>query len=202
MSKRDAEQHLSHIYDHVARNEVYRGYRSVPVAITGLMAFLAAALQPLLIGSPAPSTFLLYWTIVAIVSISMTGVPVYLRYRRADTRIEHRRTEKTVGQLLPAIIAGALLTFSMYRAAPASTHLLPGLWSILFGLGLYASRPFLPASTKWVALFYLAAGVVLIWYAPHLQFSPWGMGFTFGAGQLTSAFVLHSNMERDHDERS
>ena len=42
---------------------------------------------------------------------------------------------------------------------PAELWMLPGLWSILFSLGIFASYRLLPRETFWLAVYYLAAGV-------------------------------------------
>jgi hypothetical protein len=74
---------------------------------------------------------------------------------------------------------------------------LPGIWAITHGLGVFASRPYLPRTVGWVALFYLAAGVALIALAePGIALSSWTMGITFGVGQLALAFVLHRDVDR------
>ncbi len=200
MNYQEAKDNLSHIYDHVSRSEVYRGYRSLPVAATGVLALSAAVLQPYLIGVPDAGSFLLYWTAVAIVSVVMTGVPIVQRYRRTSSRVKRRKTRKAVGQLLPALILGACVTAAIYYSSPEFTMLMPGVWSVLFGLGIFSSRPFLPVATGAVAALYGAAGVVLLVYAPVLQYSPWTVGLTFGAGQFASAAVLYWNIERGNHE--
>ena len=70
-----------------------------------------------------------------------------------------RRTRQVVGQFLPSLIAGAIISASFVRLMPALVPLLPGLWAICFGIGIFASRPYLPRASGWVALFYYAAGV-------------------------------------------
>ena len=37
---------ISEIHDHLAKSEVFRGYRSIPVALSGVVALLAASAQP------------------------------------------------------------------------------------------------------------------------------------------------------------
>ena len=74
---------------------------------------------------------------------------------------------------------------------------LPGLWAVLFSLGVFASRPYLPRIIGWVALYYLVAGTVLLaMAADSTSLSPWGMGLTFGLGQIASGIVLYWNLER------
>jgi hypothetical protein len=51
-----------------------------------------------------------------------------------------------------------------------------------------------------VALFYYAAGVLLLWRARGPDsLSGWWVGGTFGVGQLLSAVVLYWNLERGED---
>lgn len=76
---------------------------------------------------------------------------------------------------------------------------LPGLWAAVFGLGVFASRPYLPRAVGWVALYYLLAGVVLLILARPGVPSPWSVGLTFGFGQAAAAVVLWFHLERGHD---
>jgi hypothetical protein len=79
----------------------------------------------------------------------------------------------------------------------ALVPLLPGLWAICFGIGTFASRPYLPRASGWVALFYYAAGMALLWIARGPEpLRAWWVGATFGTGQLLAAIVLYWNLER------
>ena len=80
--------------------------------------------------------------------------------------------------------------------------MLPGLWQILFSLGIFASCRLLPRATFGVAVFYLASGLTCLALARgDAAFSPWAMGFPFGVGQLLAAAVLysHAGVRDDHD---
>jgi hypothetical protein len=49
-----------------------------------------------------------------------------------------------------------------------------------------------------VALYFYAAGAVLLWAAlGRGTLNPWAVGGTFGVGQLFAAAVLFWNLERD-----
>ncbi|HEY3884472.1 MAG TPA: hypothetical protein VGL62_04650, partial [Vicinamibacterales bacterium] len=74
------------------------------------------------------------------------------------------------------------------HASPASAEVVPGLWAVCFGLGVLASAPYLPAASRLVALWYLAAGFWLVLNTHAL--SGWRIGAVFGAGQLIGAVVL------------
>src|SRR5262249_34208647 len=102
-------------------------------------------------------------------------------------------------QFCPCLAAGALLTIVLVRAAPESVWMLPGLWQIIYSLGIFASCRLLPRATFWVAAFYLVTGLTLLAVAPgDASLSPWAMALPFGAGQLLAAAVLYSTLERDH----
>jgi uncharacterized protein YqgC (DUF456 family) len=95
-----------------------------------------------------------------------------------------------VGQFLPSVLAAAIITAGFVRLSAALVPLLPGLWAICFGVGTFASRPYLPRASTVVAIFYYVAGVVLLWNARADALNGWWVGGTFGAGQLVAAIVL------------
>jgi hypothetical protein len=66
---------------------------------------------------------------------------------------------------------------------------------------VFASRPYLPRASGWIALFYYVAGFVWLWTARGpVPVSGWWVGGTFGVGQLLAALVLWWNLERDVKE--
>jgi hypothetical protein len=78
--------------------------------------------------------------------------------------------------------------------------MLPGLWQILYSLGVFASCRLLPRATFVVAVFYLATGLACLALARGAAaFSPWAMGLPFGSGQLLAAAVLYQTLERRDD---
>jgi TctA family transporter len=110
---------------------------------------------------------------------------------------ERRRTRQVLGQFLPSILAAGVITASFLSLSTALVPLLPGLWAICMGLGTFASRPYLPRASGFVALFYYAAGFVLLGLTHNANaLSGWWVGGTFGVGQLLAAVVLYWNLER------
>jgi len=94
-------------------------------------------------------------------------------------------------------VAGALVPGAFLRAGSSLTALLPGLWAVFFGVGIFAARPYIPRASGWVALYYWTAGLVLLWFTPMMTVpSTWTVGGTFGVGQLLAAGVLYWNLER------
>lgn len=188
---------LADIHQQIAKGEVYRGYRSLPVAASGLMGLAAAWAQTPALGASDPVGFVLYWTVIAACAGFVGASEIIYNYVVHDDRATRRRTTQVVGQFLPSMLAGAIITASFVHLSAALVPVLPGLWAICFGIGIFASRPYLPRASGWVALFYYAAGVALLWNARGPEpLRAWWVGGTFGAGQLMAALVLYWNLER------
>ena len=79
--------------------------------------------------------------------------------------------------------------------------MLPGLWQILFSLGVFASCRSLPAPIFAAAVWYLAAGLgnVALAGSDH-ALSPLAMAVPFAAGQLFVALVLYRSIGENDAE--
>jgi hypothetical protein len=177
---------------------VYRGYRSVPVAASGVIGIAAAAVQPAAYGTGDPVGFVLYWSVVAGLAAAIGLSEILYAYVRTDSAVARRRTRRVTGQFLPALGAAVIITASFVHLSPTLVALLPGIWAICFGIGTFASRPFLPRASGWVGLYYYAAGILLLWrsWGPE-HLSAWSVGGVFGAGQFLAAGVLYLSLERE-----
>lgn len=193
-----AIEQIAEIHQQLAKAEVFRGYRPLPIALSGVAGLIAAAVQPRHLGWSDPFGFVLYWTGVATICALIASSEIVHNYLVRESSTQRRRTRRVTAQLLPALAAGAIVSGTFVRLSPALIAVLPGLWSLFYGLGIFASRPYLPRASGWVALFYFAAGIVLLWLSPTAVVrSPWSVGGTFGLGQLLAALVLYLNRERD-----
>jgi hypothetical protein len=199
---------IAAIHDHMAKGEVYRGYRSLPVAASGAIGLGAAWLQPRELSTSDPLGYVLYWTVVAACAALVGASEIGWNYVLHEDVAARRRTQRVVGQFLPSLAGAAIVTASFVHLGLGLVTLLPGIWAICFGIGAFASRPYLPRATGYVALFYYAAGVALLWTAASpAPLAGWRVGGTFGAGQMLAAMVLYWNLERpsgaeiqDHEE--
>lgn len=196
----EALEQISEIRLRMARGEVFTGYRAAPAAISGLLAIGAGILQPLVAPSPLsqPGPYLALWIGVALFSAVIGVLLLRLRPKRTDsTRLGRQTTWLAVEQFIPAMLAGGLLTLALMRYAPESLWLLPGLWQVLFSLGLFASCRMLPRGLVAVAVWFLVSGFLCFRFAAgEHAFSPWAMALPFGAGQLMAAGVLYWSLER------
>jgi hypothetical protein len=199
MHLRQALLDISEIRNQIARSEQCRALRSASVGFSGVLALLAAAFQAVWI--PFPETqmeaYLGLWTATAALGFAVPASRLVSRYRRAESALVRRVTLLVFEQIAPPLLAGAVLTFTIYRSAPEALPLLPGLWSVFFSLAVFASHRLFPRETLWIAAYYIASGVfALLWARGAYSFSPWAMAGTFGVGQLLAAAVLYFNWER------
>jgi hypothetical protein len=193
MNVTDALEQIEAIHAQLAKGEEYRGYRPLALALSGLLGLLAAALQGCFVSEPDPAAFVRYWVLVALAAASVAGggtVAAYLTHEDGHAR---RRTRTVIAQMLPSLLAGGVLTAALSRPGRASetVALLPGLWSLIYGLGTVASLPYLPRLAAAVAAWYLLAGAVLLWTAEGAVPSGWSAGLPFGTGQLLAAAILY-----------
>ena len=188
---------IAEIHQQMAKGEVYRGYRSLPFAASGLMGLAAAWLQPAGLGTADPIAFVWYWTAIAVGAGFVGSSEIIYNYVVHDSASHRRQTRKVIGQFLPSVVGGAAIAVCFTHLSAALVPLLPGLWAICFGIGTFASRPYLPRASGWIALFYYAAGFTLLWIARDPEpLTGWWVGGVFGAGQLLAALVLWWNLER------
>jgi len=186
----------------LAETERFRGYRALPVLGSGLLAVAAAVAQPALVPDPTSQLggYLGLWLGVAVVSVAAALVTMLLRVR-GGTALDPESVRLALGQFLPCLAAGAAVTAVLARAAPECAWLLPGLWQMLFSLGVFASARLLPPHALAVAAWYLGSGLAcLAWARGSAAFSPWAMGLPFGGGQVASAAILFWTLERTRDD--
>jgi len=182
---------ITAIRSQLARGSEFRGYGPVTVAATGLLALLAAALQALFLPDPAgnPLGYLGLWVGMAVVAVALTGGEMIARTRRIHGGFADDMLYAAVEQFVPAGVAGTLLTVVLYRFAPQSLWMLPGLWQLVFSLGVFASCRSLPRGMFAVGVWYLVAGLATLALSASAPFSPLAM-VPFGVGQLLMALVI------------
>ena len=173
----------------------------MPVAFSGGVAVLAAFIQSITMPEPVVQIgpYLVLWIGAAVVSLLATGLEMMIRAAQFKHNDDARTDLARARTILSGVVAGALVTVVLVRAAPESRWMLPGLWQIIFALGIFASCRLLPRPTFWVAVFYLGTGLAALVLAHgDRALTPWSMGLPFGVGQVLAALVLYRTLERDH----
>ena len=185
---------ITAIRSQLARGTEFRGYGPMTVAATGFVAVAAAGIQALWLPNPAshPLDYVAIWVATAVISIVLIGIEMVARSRRIHSGLADAMIHAATEQFIPAGVAGGLLTFVLYRFAPQTLWMLPGLWQIVFSLGIFASCRSLPRPMFAAGVWYLATGLASLAFANDAHaYSPWAMALPYGFGQLFIAAVLY-----------
>jgi len=176
----------------MANTTEFRGYGPATLASTAVIAILAAIAQSLWLPEPRqrPYAYLALWFVTAALAATLTGAQMYTRARRIHSGLSNEMLRMAVEQFLPSAGAGVLLTLVFALHVPAAFYMLPGLWQIVFSLGIFASCRFLPRPIIAAGAWYLLTGLLWISFGDDRALAPWTMGLGFGAGQLLVAGIL------------
>ena len=203
---RDLDKALADILairSQIAAGTAFRGYGSATVAATSGIALLTAVLQFLWLKDPTgqPIVFFGGWAAAASLSAALIWIEMLARTRRHHSGLADAMLQQAIGQFLPAGVAGLLLAIMMWKFAPETLWMLPGLWQVLVSLGVFASVRSLPRSMAFGGAWYFVSGftVLLLASQTHLL-SPWTMGLPFAAGQLLMAALLYFASGENDDE--
>lgn len=183
---------ISSIRRQVAHTTEFRGYGPATLAGTGLLAFAAAWMQAVYVRDAANhiAEYLSIWIMTAAVSAALIVIEMFARTRRIHTGLADEMIRMAVEQFLPSVGVGGLVTFVLLRFVPGSQWMLPGMWQIIFSLGVFSSCRFLPRATIAAGAWYLLTGLTSLALGDNRALSPWGMGVPYGAGQMLLAGIL------------
>jgi hypothetical protein len=194
---RDLDKALADIMairSQIAAGTAFRGYGPAAVAATGAVALATAILQFLLLDNPTrnPLPFFLGWAVAAGLSGAMILIEMRARSRRHHSGLADAMIHQAIEQFLPAAVAGVLLAAVLWKFAPETLWMLPGLWQLLVSLGVFASIRSLPRTVAFAGAWYFVAGfsVLLLASSTH-TLSPWTMGLPFAIGQSLMAMILY-----------
>jgi len=194
---------ITAIRSQVARGTQFRGYGPATIAATGVLTIVAALVQAAWIPEPDGKVlrYLALWVGVATLSVGLIVVEMLARTRRIHSGYADEMLYTAVEQFMPAAVAGAVMTVVLWRTAPQTLWMIPGLWQVIFSLGIFASCRSLPPAMFWAGVWYLVAGLVtLAATSDAFAFSPYAMAIPFGVGQFYIAFVLFSSVGADDGE--
>jgi len=185
---------IGSIRQQVAAGTMFRGFGPTVVAATGLLAAVTATVQSIWLDALGrhPVVFLAVWAATAAISAALIGAEMIARTRRHHGGLADAMLINAIEQALPAGVAGGAVALVLIQLAPETLWVLPGLWQVLVGLGIFASVRSLPRAVAWAGTWYVAAGVVVLALSSQTQaLSPWAMGLPFVIGQLLLATILH-----------
>lgn len=194
---RDLDKALADILairSQIAAGTAFRGYGPATVAATGGIALLTAILQFIWLNDPTgqPVTFFAGWAIAALFSGTLIWIEMLARSRRHHSGLADAMIQQAFEQFLPPGVAGLLLGIMLWKFAPETLWMLPGLCQVLVSLGVFASVRTLPRSIAFGGAWYFLSGfTVLLLASQNHLLSPWMMGVPFAVGQVLMAALLY-----------
>src|SRR6476646_3741218 len=127
MELRQALAQVSEIREHLARTEVFRGYRSLTVGFSGLVGLIAAVVQAIWLRYPTErlEAYLALWIGAAAINLAVVGVEIWFRASAAEMALTRRTAVFAIEQFVPSLVAGGLLTVVIVARASDSIWMLP-----------------------------------------------------------------------------
>ena len=204
MQLKEALSDIAEIRALLDKNQAYRGFRSLAIGISAVFVLAGSVVQlqypDNLIQMPAK--YLDIWLCVAVSSLLITAIEMIIRGRKSNEMSVWKMHGKVAIALLPSFVVGALVTATLVIESRTTMNvqniwLLPGLWALIYSLGLFSCCNLLHRTTRWAACYYLLAGslyLILNWTTREIH--AWHMVVIFGVGQLLLAAILYWKVER------
>ena len=195
---------LDEVRSRLASVQRFRGL-SGPAALASGLAALGAGVAQLAI-VPAPhgaedaGRYVAIWIacLTFALAVNYGAVAVWLAKNWSSRARTELQTAATA--IVPSVVAGGAFTAALL--ARGEIGLLPGTWSLLYGLGLLAARSMLPRGVGAVAIAFAAVGSTLLFAAGTNALAWWVMPLTFGVGQSAiAALILRDEARRTREVR-
>ena len=187
----------------VAEATEFRGYGPLTLLSTAVCAMLAGAAQPYWVPEPAkhPGQYVALWLGTGVVSAALIVVQMLTRANRLHSGMADEMIRMAVAQFLPAAFAGLLLPFVLLRAAPGAIWIMPGLWQVIFSLGVFASCRCLLRAMYLAGAWFLCTGLACLALGDARALAPAAMSVPYAAGMALVAAIHHfTQTEAQADE--
>ena len=137
---------IRNIRRQVAKTTEFRGYGPLTLSATAVLALLAGVAQSCWLAEPAnhPAEYVALWLTTAVFCAALIATQMLTRAKRLHSGMADEMIRMAVAQFLPAAVAGAVVPFVLLHVTHDVFWMLPGLWQIIFSLGVFASCRCLP----------------------------------------------------------
>ena len=182
----------------VAETTEFRGYGPLTLSATAVFALLAGAAQSRWVSEPAthPSQYVALWLITAVLSAALIATQMLTRANRLHTGMANEMVGVAVTQFLPAGIAGAVLPFVFLQIPQSVFWMLPGLWQVIFSLGVFASCRCLPRPMLLAGVWFLFSGLTCISLGDARALSPATMSGAYAVGMGLVAVIHYMSAKK------
>ncbi len=194
------------IRQRVAETSQFYGYGPLTLSSTAAFALLAGVVQARWIPEPGlhPGQYVGLWLTVACVSAALIATQMMTRANRLHSGMADEMVRLAVLQFLPAGIAGAVLPLLLLQVSHGVFWMLPGLWQIIFSLGVFASCRCMPRLMYLVGCWFLLTGLASITLGDPRALGAQVMSLAYATGMAQVAVIqfvstrkaLHEDEER------
>ncbi len=209
VTREEALRQLDEIHRQLAKSTHFRGYRPLYLVFVGVVAagltaaqFLYPPLQDFTLGQAAAA-----WLALGAVVALAVGLGVFLPSFLNKDRLVRELAANVLGQFLPALALAAALGIAAVLRFPSVLPLFPTIMAGLFGLGITAMAPFLPARVGLSALWYLACALAFALLVPRGSETMAAgtalglrMGIAFGIGHFITAVLFLVGNDRGNEQ--
>jgi len=187
----------------VAQTTEFRGYGPATLFATAIIASLSGVTQARWLPEPAvhPAQYVALWLTTGFVCAALIATQMLTRANRVHSGMADEMVRIAVAQFLPAAVAGAIVPFVMLRVSPEVMWMLPGLWQIIFSLGVFASCRCLPRPMILVGVWFLVTGLACVSLGDIRSLAPATMSGAYAVGMaLVGAIHYFSYKKASIDE--
>lgn len=178
-----AMDNLSFIRETMERATAFTAVPGWGGVAMGVTAFAAGAIAW---ARPTPLDWLLTWLGAAVVALTIGGLAMRAKARRAGTPVLSYSGRRFVLSFVPPLVVGGLLTAALVRADLHAA--LPGTWLLLYGTGVVTGGAYSVRAVPLMGLCFMALGAIAL-------FTPvrWGdalMALGFGGLHIGFGLVI------------
>lgn len=189
---------IRNIRRQVAQATEFRGYGPLTLSATAVLALLAGVVQSRWIPDPAnsPVQYVALWLTTALLCAALIASQMIGRAKRLHSGMADEMIRMAVAQFLPAGIAGAILPFVLLRVTGDVFWLLPGLWQIIFSLGVFASCRSLPRPMMLAGAWFLISGLACVALGDVRALAPARMSCAYAIGMTLVAAIHYLSAQK------
>jgi len=177
----------------VAQTTEFRGYGPLTLFATAAVAVAGGAIQAYLLPEPAshPVEYVALWLSVGVVSAGLIVTQMMTRANRLHSGMADEMIRVAVAQFVPAAMVGVILPFILLHVTHNVFWMLPGLWQIVFSLGVFASCRCLPRQMLIAGVWFMVTGLMCVELGDVRALAPVTMAGAFGVG-MSLVGAIHS----------
>ncbi|MFZ0964081.1 MAG: hypothetical protein WAO35_24710 [Terriglobia bacterium] len=130
------------------------GWGGVAMGVTALAAACVA---------PPPTsakTWMITWLGAALCAFALGALGIYWKARRVGTPVLSRPGRQFLLSLVPPLLAGAVISGAIYGTGLG--RLLPGIWLLLYGVGVMSAGTFSARVVPVMGLCFMLAGIAAL----------------------------------------